>query len=356
MTTEFDPVLFAELAWISKKGQYFQLAAATVVIWDHVTTFDSEVELIWRQRKSLIQFLYFLVRYSGDALFLHTVAVLLLIPEENFLEPCPSYTRVQVVLGGIVLNSMQAIMVHRVVSMYRHQENVYRNLRIALGALICVSIVVAFFSLNLQRAVAYSFVYAPTLRVCAAWDIPRWSVITWFMAMVFDFSIWILSAKEGLRYLRESQELTLQSSSRYLTAKNWSKQGILFRVLLRDSIAFPFISVIVALSNILSWLVPQLIFAGTYTTAISSVTITLLGCRLILNLRDAYYHPFAEEFHRSLRVLDDPEVMEMADLPSSSNSHRPSVESDVVPTPPPAIALPATTLTPRRTYEPPHSP
>jgi hypothetical protein len=105
------------------------------------------------------------------------------------------------------------------------------------------------------------------------------------MAMVFDFSIWILSAKEGLRYLRESQELTLQSSSRYLTAKNWSKQGILFRVLLRDSIAFPFMyvpsdllsswkserfnltvflrSVIVALSNILSWLVPQLIFVSS---------------------------------------------------------------------------------------------
>ena len=162
-------------------------------------------------------------------------------------------------------------MVHRVVSMYRHQENAYRNIRIALGALICVSIVVAFFSLNLQRAVACtwifcaelsvsllsrprlslttssfhvdSFVYVPALRVCAAWDIPRWSVITWFMAMVFDFIIWILSAKEGLRYLRESQELTLQSSSRYLTAKNWSKQGILFRVLLRDSIAFPFMCV-----------------------------------------------------------------------------------------------------------------
>lgn len=60
------------------------------------------------------------------------------------------------------------------------------------------------------------------------------------MAMAFDLVIWVMSAKEGVRYLRESQELTAQASSRYLTLKNWSKQGTLFRVLLRDSITFPF--------------------------------------------------------------------------------------------------------------------
>lgn len=322
MTTE--PGL-NEFAWASKNGHYFTLAATTVVIWDHITTIDVEIELIWRKKASLVQLFYFLVRYSGDALFLHATAVQLLIPEDAFLKTCSSFTRVQVVLGGMVLMSTQAIMVHRIISMYKNQENVSKYLGFFLITMICASMVIAFFALF--EIVSHTFFFTPTLRVCAALDIPSWSAVTWFMAMAFDLVIWVMSAREAVRYLRESQELTAQASSRYLTFTNWSKQGTLFRVLLRDSITFPFISVVIAFSNILSWLVKPLFPAIIYTTTASSVCLNLIGCRLILNLRDAYYQPFADEFSHSLQgVDDDPAVVELVNFahPNDTDDRRSS--------------------------------
>jgi hypothetical protein len=48
-----------------------------------------------------------------------------------------------------------------------------------------------------------------------------------------------------------------------------------------------------------------------YTMNISAMGSPILGCRLILNLRDAYYRPFADEFRNSTlrgkEILHSPE-------------------------------------------------
>ncbi|KAG1844814.1 hypothetical protein DFJ58DRAFT_515308 [Suillus subalutaceus] len=44
---------------------YFTVAASVGLIYDWALTFGQEVELIWRQRWSLMTFLYLIVRYVG---------------------------------------------------------------------------------------------------------------------------------------------------------------------------------------------------------------------------------------------------------------------------------------------------
>ncbi|KAF8902770.1 hypothetical protein CPB84DRAFT_1775417 [Gymnopilus junonius] len=48
------------------------LSTATCVIYDHLTTLDEEVEHVWkRSRWSVVQVLFFVNRYAGDAMQLY---------------------------------------------------------------------------------------------------------------------------------------------------------------------------------------------------------------------------------------------------------------------------------------------
>lgn len=46
-------------------ASYVLVASSTAILYDYALTFEQEVELIWRQRWSLIAFLYIIVRYVG---------------------------------------------------------------------------------------------------------------------------------------------------------------------------------------------------------------------------------------------------------------------------------------------------
>jgi len=46
-------------------GSYFIVASSVWIMYDWMLTFGQEVELIWRQRWSLMTFLYLIVRYAG---------------------------------------------------------------------------------------------------------------------------------------------------------------------------------------------------------------------------------------------------------------------------------------------------
>ncbi|KAG2012927.1 hypothetical protein CC2G_009877 [Coprinopsis cinerea AmutBmut pab1-1] len=56
---------------ITQNLHYWQIAATTVALYDHVSTLDLEIELIWKKKFSTVQILYLLNRYSGDALFMY---------------------------------------------------------------------------------------------------------------------------------------------------------------------------------------------------------------------------------------------------------------------------------------------
>ncbi|KAG1738374.1 uncharacterized protein EDB91DRAFT_457133 [Suillus paluster] len=59
-----DPAWW-ELINSARFNSYFLVAACAAVIYDWVLTFEEEIELIWRQRWSLITVLYLVIRYIG---------------------------------------------------------------------------------------------------------------------------------------------------------------------------------------------------------------------------------------------------------------------------------------------------
>ncbi|OAX33168.1 hypothetical protein K503DRAFT_859939 [Rhizopogon vinicolor AM-OR11-026] len=59
-----DPTLWAIISYV-RESSYFQAACLTAVVYDWVLTFEQEFELVWKQRWSLMTFLYLTVRYIG---------------------------------------------------------------------------------------------------------------------------------------------------------------------------------------------------------------------------------------------------------------------------------------------------
>ncbi|KAF4614442.1 hypothetical protein D9613_002490 [Agrocybe pediades] len=49
---------------------YLAVAAATCALYDHVTTLDEEIELVWRRKWSVVQMLFLFNRYAGDVLLM----------------------------------------------------------------------------------------------------------------------------------------------------------------------------------------------------------------------------------------------------------------------------------------------
>ncbi|KAG2031740.1 hypothetical protein BDR03DRAFT_89173 [Suillus americanus] len=97
-------------------NSYLIVAASAVVIYDWVMTFAQEVELIWRQRLSLMTVLYLSVRYIG---ILYAVAwVLATLPTvsqtdavSNIIVKALNWTNVvtAAMLGAIIVTRLYAM-------------------------------------------------------------------------------------------------------------------------------------------------------------------------------------------------------------------------------------------------------
>ncbi|KAF5314694.1 hypothetical protein D9611_007009 [Ephemerocybe angulata] len=118
---------------------------------------------------------------------------------------------------------------------------------------------------------------APTSRTCLPGNWPSWSSATWFISITYDIVVVAFTVWEGLRFLKESQKemSALETDAppdNYLkTLRTWSRQG--------KGLAF-------------------------YPIQATSALTPILGCRLVLNLRNAYYQPFSEEMRMSMKGYD----------------------------------------------------
>ncbi|KAF5313717.1 hypothetical protein D9611_010217 [Ephemerocybe angulata] len=104
---------------------------------------------------------------------------------------------------------------------------------------------------------------------------PSWSSATWFIAITYDIVVVAFTVWEGLRFLKESQKemfaLETDAPPGSYLKKTWSRQG--------KGLAF-------------------------YPIQATSALTPILGCRLVLNLRNAYYQPFSEEIRMSMKGYD----------------------------------------------------
>ncbi|KAG2004849.1 hypothetical protein CC2G_003359 [Coprinopsis cinerea AmutBmut pab1-1] len=204
----------------------------------------------------------------------------------------------------ISLWAMQGIIINRLWCMYRRSRLVITLLMTALFAEAASSIFVVALNFRLETRITELNSYRD---MCFPTGFDTHFYVFWIFILAFDALIFTLAFLEAIKYIRESQArraLHQGSERSFLNSDSWpwvSRHGNFVQVLLRDSIVFPFITLVSCLLNILAWF--QVLPYGWLqnTLNLSAVCSPILGCRLVLNLRELYYEPFAAEFRVSNR-------------------------------------------------------
>lgn len=262
---------------------YVQVAVTIAVFYDHFTTFDLEVELIWKKKWTFVTVLFIINRYFGEALPLYLTSDLILGPssaEKN--GECSPAPKIEGWASHVIIWSMQAIMQYRIFTMYKQSKRVIFLAAVAFATEILSMVVIDL--LYLHRINVNTEPH-PGIHVCVSHN-TNWFYISWIPIFGYESIILLLGLRAGMQFFKESR--SLPSSNRFP----------LHFILLRDSILYPVIALIVGASNVLGWFRP-LSYSTPVAAGLSQFFSRMLGCRLILNLREAYYLPFEEECSRN---------------------------------------------------------
>lgn len=185
---------------------------------------------------------------------------------------------------------MQAIMVHRIACMARNNKVLVTCLMIGFASSVIVAFVLAGLAMKVLNT---PFFWTPTTRACIPLRLEPSSVGMWFNMLAFETVILGLAIAEGIQYMRETR--IMHGMSDVTTRKReWTKEGSLVHIMLRDSIIFPLIGLTLTLANIIASYAFYGLAVGYTITTVAAAS-PILGCRLILHLRDAYYQPFSDE-------------------------------------------------------------
>ncbi|KAF8875536.1 hypothetical protein CPB84DRAFT_443093 [Gymnopilus junonius] len=267
------------------------LATATCVIYDHITTLDEEVELIWKRPKwTRVQFFFFINRYVGDAMQLYGAFVFVrhILGHTNDVS---NYSTILLAnLGGIVMGAMQCIMIYRISSMYENKERAI--------LLLYIGLVFEWLAVVLIHSLCFVFKDpapdpAPDVVPCAQISFPPWLYTMWIPIAGFDFLLMSLTLSPAVKHYRSMKSMKMAGLLSGSTIRHGAESSLAY-ILLRDSITFPFIALLVSLGNLVVFM-QEPVLAAQLSLSIALFIPCVVGSRLILNLRETYYQPFLHE-------------------------------------------------------------
>ncbi|KAG1761467.1 hypothetical protein EDD22DRAFT_954025 [Suillus occidentalis] len=246
---------------------HFAVAAGVVVAYDWVLTVGQEIELIWRQRWSLMTVLYLLIRYIGIP---YSVA--------NVLEIMPL-----VLLTDAML---QVIMIARLHAMYQGSRTmllflliIFLAVNIACGVLTTIGI----------KAVVVEEVILSGMHICgytSEGDVQLLISIVWILNIVWEVVALCLSVWIAVKHFRDLRRLGPSTGSTI---------GDCFRVLMKSHVLY-FASFAGVSCLQLIGLFPAFLNSNSIGTKILNGIVNVLlimqmfvlGPRLILSVRE--YH------------------------------------------------------------------
>jgi len=178
---------------------------------------------------------------------------------------------------------MQGIVVFRISSMYNHARRIIIILVIALVAEIIITCSLEAFSNSQPAYIRGTSGYLP---ICIPPLSPWWSNFFWISIIMFETLVLGLSIYMGVRSRREICGNPENSTLGHRP---------LLYVLLRDSILFPLLALFICFINFFGSMYFSFVDAEI-SIIVAGFTTQILGGRLVLNLREAYYRPFDDEY------------------------------------------------------------
>ncbi|KAG1774447.1 hypothetical protein EV702DRAFT_1269913 [Suillus placidus] len=259
---------------------YWTVAAGAVVVYDWVLTLGQEIELIWRQRWSLMTVLYLVIRYIGPPYFVYKHDIGFGDRCSNILNYAKNGTNV------VVAAMLGVIMIARLHAMYQRSRImliflviIFLAVNIACGVIAAIGLKdIAAEELILSGMYMCHYGYKADYQLLASMT---WMVNTVWEVLALCLSVWI-----AVKHFRDLRRLGPSTGSTI---------GDCFRVLIKSHVlyfasfvcvsCFELGSLSLPLSNSTS--MRTLILFGVLQIFLG-VQMFVLGPRLILSVRE--YH------------------------------------------------------------------
>ncbi|KAH7890588.1 hypothetical protein F5I97DRAFT_1836673 [Phlebopus sp. FC_14] len=244
-----------------------QVAASTLVLYEHVITLDQEIKYIWK-KFCLATFLYIIIRYVGDIVAITSIIALMVPPKSE--EFCKVVISVQGWLPLILLFPTQAVLQIRIYALCRRSRKI-----LSLMLVFYVAEMITLVALVVVITQDVELLQVPFLDIalCSGPRASTFSIgvtisILSFEGLLFIILLWVV--------IRDS-----------LTSRGFFGRRV-FEALVRGNV-FYFVCVLaICLFDVIvlktlgeDWL--QL------TASISDAVEVTVGCRLILNLHASIF-------------------------------------------------------------------
>ncbi|KAG2341235.1 hypothetical protein BDR05DRAFT_965648 [Suillus weaverae] len=276
-------------------NSYWMVAAGAVVVYDWVLTIGQEIELIWRQRWSLMTVLYLVIRYIGPPF--SVVHILQYMPAVSLTDVGCNIMNYTINGTNVVVAAMLGvIMIARLHAMYQRSKNmliflviIFLAVNIACGVIMAIA---------LKDIVAEELILSGTYTCNYGYeaDVQLLASIVWILNTVWEVLALCLSVWIAVKHFRDLRRL---GPSTGLTIRDC------FRVLIKSHVLY-FASFVCVSCFELGYLYLQLSRPGSIGVLILgalqvflSVQMFVLGPRLILSVR---------EYHAKLVAGSDAEI------------------------------------------------
>jgi preprotein translocase subunit SecG len=262
---------------------YFVVAGSVGIIYNWGLTFGKEIELIWRQRWSLMTFLYLSVRYAGIGFAV--IIILLSVPtismtDAGCLNMYNAYDWISVVIEPL----LGVIMIARLHAMYQRSRKVLIFLVVIFLAITITNAVIA--AIRVTQMTGEEFVFSGTYQciIDFAEDSPFLNSMTWILGTVWEVLALCLAVWISVKHFRELRQ---HSTSGII--------GDCFTVLMKTHLSYfaSFLAISCFQMGLFSPTLanPYSLETQTYdglSQIFKSVQMFVLGPRLILGVRE--YH------------------------------------------------------------------
>ncbi|KAH7916373.1 hypothetical protein BJ138DRAFT_463673 [Hygrophoropsis aurantiaca] len=257
-----------------------QLAAAVIIIYDHVQTFNKEVSLIWNPG-SVVSILYFLNRYVGDAIIL--ISATLFIGTSFSTEVSHVMFQFQVWGPFVSVWTTQVIMQLRIFAMYRKSKKIL--LLTSVGFAAEIAAIATVLVMHFDQSLTYTNEPIPGFRMCSTSTIGKAFTAIYIPIFCFEFLLFALAlfvvfesmakTKEirGSRRLHRTMDMIVKSSTVYFFIETSG-------CAVATGIYLGLPSVYIEIAN-----------------AFLVATTVVLGSRLVINTRDFYSCPQDMEYN-----------------------------------------------------------
>ncbi|KAG1761038.1 hypothetical protein EDD22DRAFT_35510 [Suillus occidentalis] len=266
-------------------NSYWIVAASVVVVYDWVLTIGQEIELIWRQRWSLMTVLYLVIRYIG--ILFSVVNVLANMPVVSLTDAVSNILNYTINWTNVVMTAMLGvIMIARLHAMYQRSRTMLIFLVIIFLAVNIACVVLG--AIALKYIAAEELIFSG-MHMCGygyEGDAQFLASMVWMLNSVWEVLALCLSVRIAVKHFRDLRRLGPMSGSTI---------GDCFRVLTQSHVlyfaSFAGVSCVELINLSPAFLTSNSIGILILDSALNVLLVVqmfVLGPRLILSVRK--YH------------------------------------------------------------------